>query len=133
MFFEDRGSKILCRRVTYVSGGNNKTETVISFNRYARPIPDEVRAALTEEELKKLQERLDETDKKGEKAHKALSLGSIASSLRSAIEALQDAEIALKLTPKQADAIWAELDEMRRALRQAKHPKPKPVAEPNGE
>jgi hypothetical protein len=129
MFFEERSTKILCRRVTYVAGGNNKTETVISFNKYARPIPDEVRDVLEEEELQKLQAWLDERDQKTDGIRDKLALDGLADSLRRSTKALEVPALVAKLTPEKVAALWAELDEMRRALRKAGHPKPKAGSE----
>lgn len=128
MFFEERSTKILCRRVIYVSGANNRNETVASFNKYSRPIPDEVRAKLTEEELVALQAWLDKRDQKTDKILDKLALDGLADTLRRSIQALEVPELAAKLTPEKVTALWAELDEMRRALRKAGHPKAK--AEP---
>lgn len=128
MFFEERSTKILCRRVIYVSGGNNKNETVVSFNKYSRPIPDEVRAKLTEDELGALQAWLDKRDQKTGKILDKLALDGLADTLRRSIQALEVPEQVARLTPEKTAELWAELDEMRRALRKAGHPKAK--AEP---
>ena len=128
MFFEERSTKILCRRVIYVPKANNRNETVVSFNKYARPIPDEVRAALSEEELVALQVWLDKRDQKTDKILDKLALDGLADTLRRSIQALEVPELVARLTPEKTAALWAELDEMRRALRKAGHPKAK--AEP---
>ena len=48
MFFEERNTKILCRRVKYVGEGKHKNETVTSFATHVRSVPDEVRELLDE-------------------------------------------------------------------------------------
>lgn len=128
MFFEERSTKILCRRVIYVSGANNKNETVVSFDKYSRPIPDEVRAKLTEEELVALQAWLDKRDQKTDTILDRMALDGLAGTLRRSIKALEVPENVAKLTEDKTAELWAELDEMRRALRKAGRPKPKDEA-----
>lgn len=130
MFIEERNTKILCRRVTYVSGGKNTTATIASFDKYLRQVPDEVRAVLDAEELTKLEKWLKERDEKNNGILDRLALDGLAGSLRRAISALEvTANVEKVLTPEKTAELWAELDEMRRALRKAGRPKPKAVAE----
>lgn len=127
MFFENRGKKILCRRVTYVPGGKNKTETIVSIDQGTTVLTDEVKGKLKTDEVTLLQALLDEHAKVNAKALNEAYLLTLGRDLERSIAAVQDSESAKKLTESQVAKIWEGLDEMRRAMRKAGHHKPKSV------
>ncbi|MNF05821.1 hypothetical protein D3C80_2056410 [compost metagenome] len=57
-----------------------------------------------------------------------MALDGLAGTLRRSIKALEVPENVAKLTEDKTAELWAELDEMRRALRKAGRPKPKDEA-----
>lgn len=132
MRIKEKGSKLQLLRVAYSKEKGRSVETMFaSLDKYAMSIPEELRKVLAADELKQLEEEIkrrqegDELDTK--KRSLKYTVGSLAN-FRRALEALGEPGMEGAFSPELANAMWAELDATRTALRKAGYAKPKPEA-----
>lgn len=130
MRFRDKGNMIQCIRTTYdPSKGRGVDKLVGSLPGDSLFVPDELRALLEEDEEKALCNLLmDRLFERNKAAHRAALTG-LAATLTQARTALSNPDNVALLGPQETEKLWLELDEMRRALRAAGRPKPKPKAD----
>ncbi|MDM1709589.1 hypothetical protein HX137_02935 [Pseudomonas sp. 165] len=121
-------------RTTYDPVKKRGVEKLLcSFPITAQSMSDDVRAVLTNEEIKQLEDwfKAREIERKREHearelCHKRYLLRSAALALSNFRDSLKIEELAGEFTPEHANELWAELDATRRALRKAGYAKPKP-------
>jgi len=128
MQFRRQANKIQCIRATYDSQTKTSPQKVIvSFPSYLREAPPEAIALLTEPEREQL---LAFIAARQEKARDDLACSAV-NRLGEKISRGAMALLAVSITTGEADAIWAGMSALSKALKKAGHPRPqKPAAAP---
>lgn len=128
MRFRDKGLMLQCIRTTYDSDKGRGVDKLIgSLPGEARFATPELLALLTEDEAKALQNVLFERMLTRQNALRHDALVGLTGTLKQAKSALSDPRNVAEMTPEKVAEMWEALDEMRRSLRAAGLPKPKPV------
>ncbi|WP_059396412.1 hypothetical protein [Pseudomonas putida] len=130
MRFRDKGNMIQCIRTTYDSDKGRGVDKLIgSLPGDSEWVPAELQALLTEEEAKDLSGVLFDRMLERSSALRRESLLKLAGTVKLAREALKSQQNVELMGDKATALLWAELDELRRDLRAAGLPKPKPAAD----
>lgn len=130
MRFRDKGNMIQCIRTTYDSAKGRGVDKLIgSLPGDSELVPAELQALLTEEEAKDLSGVLFDRMLERSSALRRESLLKLAGTVKLAREALKSQKNVELMGDKATALLWAELDELRRDLRAAGLPKPKPAAD----
>jgi hypothetical protein len=132
MRFRDKGNMIQCIRTTYDSDKGRGVDKLIgSLPGDSSWAPDELTELLEDEEKQALNSLLMDRHFARNREAQRVSLVGLAGTVKLARAALSGADNVELLGPKETEELWLELDEMRRALRAAGRPKPKPEADVN--
>lgn len=121
-------------RTTYDETRKRGVEKMLcSFPRDALALPEQVKSALNEKELKQLEEWFQAREDKRMKeiedmkwSRKLYQLRCAALVLSEFREALKDPSVVVEFTAEHANELWSELDAARSALRKAGFAKPRP-------
>lgn len=125
MQIREKGKKILCIRTVYKSELKRSVgETVATQERWLDRVSDEVREALTDDELQQLEKWLKERTESRSADSLKSSLSLVAFSMKRAAEALGDGAIAAELTEEKAADIWQQIAVLQKALKKAGFKKP---------
>ena len=126
MQIKEVGKKLQLLRPVWVPGDRTRVTMIGSIPKDSESVPDEIREALTPEELIDLAVELNNRKslRQLDDASKLLT-GGFAEAAQKAIQGLKWEHLVKSLSADQIDAIWSSLDEMRTAMRKAGLPKPK--------
>ncbi|EXF94313.1 hypothetical protein HK44_002125 [Pseudomonas fluorescens HK44] len=138
MRIKEKGTKLQLLRVSYSSERGRSVETMFaSLDKTALSIPAELRKVLEADEVTQLEAELQKRQAGDQLESKRRSLKYTANFLSSFRRALEDPEALVdpekpenNFTQEKADALWAELDATRTALRKAGFARPQPEAKP---
>ena len=126
MQIREQGKKIQLIRTHYVKE-KKRTEGKVfdSFDKYLSAIPEDIRRQLNNEEVEQLESYLSKRAEKLSVESSKYYLSATSENIRRAVNALSVDEVAATLTLEKAAAIYAAMDELRKALKKAGYAKQK--------
>lgn len=125
MQIREHGKQLLMIRTNYVPEKKRTVPvTVAKQDKWLSTISDKVRQQLEPEEVEQLENWLSNRTEKQSVDMLNTSLSAVDSIVRRAAESLSVDSISSGLSPEKADAIYAAIETLSKALRKAGHKKP---------